>query len=122
MRSTYGRQSLGNIIRFTYICYDRITYSFNDQQMLHRFIQVVDGQQKYNNRPGDAIPIIVYHRIDNSRAQYSTSIPLFDAEMQYLHDNGFHVISMSNLVYNNSDYLHEFCTFEVQRRMFSLNL
>ncbi len=85
--------------------YDRITYSFNDQQMFHRFIQVVDGQQKYNNRPGqpvDAIPIIVYHRIDNSRAKYSTTIPLFAAEMQYLHDNGFHVISMTGLVYNNS--------------------
>jgi hypothetical protein len=84
--------------------YDRITYSFNDQQMLHRFIQVVNGQQKYNNNSGqsvDAIPIIVYHRVDNTRGRYSTSIPLFAAEMQYLHDNGFHVISMSNLVYNN---------------------
>jgi hypothetical protein len=84
--------------------FDRITYSFNDQQMLHRFIQVVDGQQKYNNRPGqsvDAIPIIVYHTIDNSMARYSTTIPLFAAEMQYLHDNGFHVISMTSLVYNN---------------------
>jgi len=84
--------------------YDRIQYSFNDQQMLHRFIQVVEGQQKYNNRLGqsvDAIPIIVYHRIDNSRARYSTTIPLFAAEMQYLHDNGFHVINMTSLVYNN---------------------
>ena len=84
--------------------YDRIAYSFNDQQMLHRFIQIVDGQEKYNNRLGqsvDAIPIIVYHRIDNSRARYSTTIPLFAAEMQYLYDNGFHVISMISLVYNN---------------------
>jgi peptidoglycan/xylan/chitin deacetylase (PgdA/CDA1 family) len=82
--------------------YDRITYSFNDQQMLHRFIQVVDGQEKYNKGQSiDAIPIIVYHRIDNSRASYSTTVPLFAAEMQYLHNNGFHVISMTSLAYNN---------------------
>jgi hypothetical protein len=71
--------------------------------MLHRFIQVVDGQQKYNNRLGqlvDAIPIIIYYRIDDSSARYSTTIPLF-AEMQYLHDNSFHVINMTSLVYNN---------------------
>jgi len=73
--------------------------------MLHRFIQVVDGQQKYNNRLGqsvDAIPIIVYHRIDNSGARYSTTVSLFASEIQYLHDNGFHVISMRDLIYENA--------------------
>jgi len=71
--------------------------------MLNRFIQVVSGQDKYN-RPGqplDAIPIIVYHRIDNSGAQYSTTVSLFAEEMKYLHDNGFKVTSMATLVYNN---------------------
>ena len=71
--------------------------------MLHRFIQVVNGQDKYN-KPGqsvDAIPIIVYHRIDNSGARYSTTVSLFAAEMQYLHDNGFHIISMGDLIYEN---------------------
>ena len=44
--------------------------------MLHRFIKVVNSQEKYDNNlarqtsPSEvairAIPIIVYHRIDNS--------------------------------------------------------
>ncbi|MRN41372.1 MAG: polysaccharide deacetylase family protein [Nitrosopumilales archaeon] len=83
--------------------YDRIAYFYNDKQMLNRFIQVVSGQDKYN-RPGqslDAIPIIVYHRIDNSGAQYSTTVSFFAEEMKYLHDNGFKVINMAALVYNN---------------------
>jgi hypothetical protein len=71
--------------------------------MLHRFIQVVNGQNKYNKpgQPVDAIPIIVYHRIDNSGARYSTTVSLFAAEMQYLHDNDFHVISMTDILYDN---------------------
>ena len=71
--------------------------------MLNRFIQVVGGQDKYN-RPGqplEVIPIIVYHRIDNSGAQYRTTVSLFSEEMKYLHDNGFKVINMAALVYNN---------------------
>jgi peptidoglycan/xylan/chitin deacetylase (PgdA/CDA1 family) len=84
--------------------YDRISYLYNDLQMLNRFIQVVSGEDKYN-RPGqpvDAIPIIVYHRIDNSRAPYSTTVTLFTAEMRYLHDNGFKVVTMADLVYDNA--------------------
>jgi len=84
--------------------YDRIAYLYNDQQMLTRFIQVVSGEDKYN-RPGqpvDAIPIVVYHRIDNSRAPYSTTVSLFTAEMKYLHDNGFRVVNMADLVYDNA--------------------
>jgi len=93
--------------------YDRIKYSYNDSQMLHRFIKVVNSQEKYdNNLQGQttaaaeaavqAIPIIVYHRIDNSGAPYSTNISLFAEEMKYLHDNGFKVINLDDLVYGNS--------------------
>jgi peptidoglycan/xylan/chitin deacetylase (PgdA/CDA1 family) len=83
--------------------YDRIAYLYNDEQMLNRFIQVVSGQDKYNEpgKPIDAIPIVVYHRIDNSKAPYSTSVSLFAAEMKYLHDNHFSVISMANMAYDN---------------------
>jgi peptidoglycan/xylan/chitin deacetylase (PgdA/CDA1 family) len=84
--------------------HDRIAYFYNDNQMLNRFIQVVSGQEKYN-RPGhrvDAIPIIVYHRIDFSRAPYSTTISLFTQEMKYLYNNEYKVINMADLVYNNS--------------------
>jgi hypothetical protein len=53
-------------------------------------------------QPADAIPIIVYHRIDNSEARYGTTVSLFAAEMQYLHDNDFHIISMTDLIYDNT--------------------
>jgi hypothetical protein len=81
-----------------------MVYFYNDKQMLNRFIQVVSGQEKYNRpgEPADAIPIVVYHRIDNSRAPYSTTIPLFIEEMKYLYDNGYKVVDMTDLVYNNS--------------------
>ena len=56
---------------------DRRKYSYNDSQMLDRFIEVVNSQKQYNKvlarqttEEGtvEAIPIIVYHRIDNSGA------------------------------------------------------
>ncbi|MGB6628505.1 MAG: polysaccharide deacetylase family protein, partial [Nitrososphaeraceae archaeon] len=90
---------------------DRRKYSYNDSQMLDRFIEVVNSQKQYNKvLPGqaveegavEAIPIIVYHRIDNSGAQYSTNVSLFAEEMKYLHDNGFKVISLIDLVYDNA--------------------
>ena len=79
--------------------------------MLHRFIKVVNSQEKYDNNLArqttaaetvEAIPIIVYHRIDNSGASYSTNVSLFAEEMKYLHDNGFKVINLDDLVYDNS--------------------
>lgn len=57
---------------------------------------------KIMGQPVDAIPIIVYDRIDNSRARYSTTMSLFAAEMRYLHDNVFHVMSMTDLIKDNA--------------------
>jgi len=95
---------------------DRRKYSYNDSQMLDRFIEVVNSQKQYNKviptqaveegvvSAVEAIPIIVYHRIDNSGAQYSTTVSLFAEEMKYLHDNGFKVISLTDLVYDNATH------------------
>ncbi len=47
----------------------------------------------------DAIPIIAYHDIDYAKAIDSTDINLFNQEMKYLHDNGFKVIPMSDIGY-----------------------
>jgi hypothetical protein len=52
-------------------------------------------------QPVDAIPIVVYHGIDNNRALYSTAVSLFTEEMEYLYNNGFKVINMADLPYNN---------------------
>jgi hypothetical protein len=59
-----------------------------------------------------AIPIIVYHILVNYqdlryRRPKDTTVNLFDAEMKYLHDNGFKVLAMSDLGYDeNSNYLY----------------
>lgn len=62
------------------------------------------NKQTHYNTEGfvDAIPIIEYHNIDNQNTPYSTNISLFDAEMKYLHDNGFTVLPMSAVGYNET--------------------
>jgi peptidoglycan/xylan/chitin deacetylase (PgdA/CDA1 family) len=88
--------------------YLRREYSYDDSQMLKEFIKIVNSQLQYNkNGETNAIPIIIYHRIDNSGADYSTSISLFDEEMKYLHDNGFEVLSIADIGYDeNNNYLY----------------
>ena len=79
--------------------YLRRKYSYDDLQMLKEFIKTVNSQAKYNgNGQISAIPIIIYHRIDNSGTEYSTSIRLFNEEMKYLHDNGFKLILILELM------------------------
>jgi hypothetical protein len=83
-------------------------YMYNDPMIFQRFIQEVNSQQVYNrNGVINAIPIIAYHDIDEEKAIDSTDTNLFDQEMKYLHDNGFKVITMSDLGYDeNSKYLY----------------
>jgi peptidoglycan/xylan/chitin deacetylase (PgdA/CDA1 family) len=81
--------------------------AYNDQQMLQRFIKVVNSQSKYNtHNEFNAVPILIWHKIDNTLEEYSTSIALFEAEMRYLYENGFTVLTMADLVYDDaSKYL-----------------
>ena len=81
--------------------------AYNDQQMLQRFIKVVNSQSKYNtHNEFNAVPILIWHKIDNTLEEYSTSIGLFEAEMRYLYENGFTVLTMADLVYDDaSKYL-----------------
>jgi len=83
-------------------------YSHNDTQIFDKFVQLVDSQTNYNkNGIINAVPIIGYHDIDNNRTITSTDVSLFAAEMKYLHDNGFKVLTMSDLGYNeNSKYMY----------------
>ena len=67
--------------------------------MLQKFIQVVESQTKYNNgNEIKAIPVLIYHDIDKKSGFYTTSTELFKAEMKYLHDNGFIVIRLVDLL------------------------
>jgi peptidoglycan/xylan/chitin deacetylase (PgdA/CDA1 family) len=87
---------------------------YNDSEMFEKFITAVNSQNKYNNDGIiRAIPIIVYHTLVtypdtvDSKIPVDTSVNLFDAEMKYLHDNGFKVLTMSDIGYDeNSNYFY----------------
>jgi peptidoglycan/xylan/chitin deacetylase (PgdA/CDA1 family) len=86
--------------------------SYDDSEMLNKFIEVVNSQSMYNTGGTiDAIPIVIWHRIDNSGegdpGAYATTIDLFEKEIKYLHDNGFKVLTMADIGYDtNSNYLY----------------
>jgi hypothetical protein len=71
--------------------------------MFNEFVSVVEAQNVYNSKAGKivAIPIIGYHQINNSSG-YDTSIELFDREMKYLYNNGYKVLKLTDLGYNNT--------------------
>ena len=83
-------------------------YSHNDTQIFSRFVELVNSQLSFNkNGVINAVPIIGYHDIDNNQTITSTDVNLFDAEMKYLHDNGFKILTMSELGYDEkSNYLY----------------
>jgi peptidoglycan/xylan/chitin deacetylase (PgdA/CDA1 family) len=83
-------------------------YSHDDTKIFKKFIQLVNNQANFNKDGKiNAIPIIGYHNIEDDKAITSTDVNLFDAEMKYLHDNGFKVLTMSDLGYDeNSNYLY----------------
>ena len=78
----------------------------NDQKTFEEFVNVVNSQENFN-RDGiiRAIPIIAYHNLDYGyRTPDSTNVNLFDAEMKYLYDNGFTVLTMADLGYDESTH------------------
>jgi Polysaccharide deacetylase len=83
---------------------------FNDDETYNKFIEDVNSQNSYNNA-GDkinAIPLITYHNVDYMTGSYHTDVDLFSLEMKYLYDNGFRVLTMRDLGYDdntNSLYL-----------------
>jgi len=91
-----------------------ICHSFNNAQMLQKFIADVNSQLQYNkNGVISTIPIVIYHNlvtypdVSYSTDAADTTVNLFDQEMKYLHDNGFRVLTMANLGYNiNSNSLY----------------
>jgi peptidoglycan/xylan/chitin deacetylase (PgdA/CDA1 family) len=80
-------------------------YFGNDQLIFEEFVKAVNSQENFN---GDgiirAIPIIAYHDLDHNITPDSTSVNLFDAEMKYLYDNGFTVLTMADLGYDESTH------------------
>ena len=89
--------------------YLRRKFAYDDSQMLKEFINTVNSQANHNEIGQiSAIPIVIYHRVDDSGTEYSTTPRLFDEEMKYLHDNGFDVLSIKDIGYdeqNNTLYI-----------------
>jgi peptidoglycan/xylan/chitin deacetylase (PgdA/CDA1 family) len=81
--------------------YDK-KYAHDTNRILEEFIRVVERQTRYNtNQTFEALPVIIYHKVDAaSNDSGTTTTELFEKEMQYLHDNGFEVITMSDLHYD----------------------
>jgi hypothetical protein len=84
--------------------------SYNDSQMFKKFVIEVNSQNKFNtNGIVNAIPLVAYHDIvllpdvSISSEPSATTLNLFNAEMKYLHDNGFNVLTFFNLGYNDTN-------------------
>ena len=92
-----------------------ICHSYANAQMFQRFVADVNSQIQYNkNGIINAIPIVIYHNIVSlqdvslSKDAADTTVNLFDQEMKYLHDNGFRVLTLTQLGYdptNNVFYI-----------------
>ena len=84
-------------------------YKYDNAQMFQKFVSAVNNQSNYNiDGIVRAIPIIVYHTLVNyqdlsdSNRPIDTTVNLFDAEMRYLYDNGFKVLTMADLGYDTN--------------------
>ncbi|HEU4468865.1 MAG TPA: polysaccharide deacetylase family protein [Nitrososphaeraceae archaeon] len=88
--------------------FEIVENSYSESEALDRFIEVVNSQSQYNKDGTiNAIPIIMYHDIGHDNEGAITNVDLFEKEMKYLHDNNFHVITISDLSYDeNNDYLY----------------
>ena len=84
-------------------------YLHNNQVIFQKFVEEVNSVIMANSKKGmlDAIPIIAYHSIDDNKDPFSTNVILFAAEMKYLYDNGFKIIPMSDLGYDEgTNYMY----------------
>jgi hypothetical protein len=77
-------------------------YHNNSAKIFAEFVKEVNRGDAFN-RGGviKAIPIIIYHNVDNTG--FGTNLDLFAAEMKYLHNNGFKVLTMSDMGYDEKD-------------------
>ena len=80
-------------------------HNYGPYEMFQKFIQQVNSQVPYNNGKINAIPIITYHQLtyniqDYNKAGTAITVPLFDQEMRYLHDNGFKVLLLNQFGFN----------------------
>ena len=75
-----------------------------NEAVLKQFIKIIESQIKFNTDGQiNAIPIIGYHKIDIGK-DYYTSPELFEQEMKYLYENGFKVITLADVGYDENQH------------------
>lgn len=81
--------------------YDK-KYAHDTNKILEEFVSVVERQTQFNtNGSLEALPVLIYHKVDDTgKDAGTTTTELFEKEMQYLHDNGFKVLTMADLHYD----------------------
>lgn len=79
---------------------ERKEHIYSDSEMLQRFEEYIDENSKKDGKSSH-IPIIIYHKIGDTTDAYSTSVDLFESEMNYLHENGFKVTTMEQVFGKN---------------------
>ena len=103
-------------LAFVNLRYNTIEKAFQRVHKLIIFLSFLTRRFCINIRSNvtgivNAIPIIVYHQIgseggggiDNGGEGQGTDVNLFAQEMKFLYDNGFTVLTMANLRYNQND-------------------
>jgi hypothetical protein len=73
-----------------------------NEAVLKNFIKILYRQTEFNkNGEINAIPIVSYDRLDTNK-DFDTSPELFELEMKYLYENGYNVITLSDLGYDEN--------------------
>jgi hypothetical protein len=87
--------------------------------LFEKFVEVVNSQTEFNKQGEiNAIPIIGYHEIATDD-ELDTSPELFELEMEYLYDNGFQVITLDDLGYDENQerfYIKTYNTSQQERQ------
>jgi peptidoglycan/xylan/chitin deacetylase (PgdA/CDA1 family) len=112
----------GDYSYLTQACASGTCKWYNNSEMLQKFIAYVNSQDSYNEDGIiRAVPIVVYHDIiidldvSNSKNPNDITMNLLDDEMKYLHDNGFRVLTMADLGYDeNNKYVYINTTSSVE--------
>jgi hypothetical protein len=85
------------------------TQNIGPAQEYQIFVQRMNSQIPYNtNGQIRAIPIITYHNLTHSIQDYNAmgstiTVDLFAQQMKYLHDNGFRVLLLNQLVFDSTN-------------------